>query len=293
MVVTCEGVELNLPSNSSLIKRAIESGQKIDFEKIDNPSALIDVILEWLSGLPSPLFPTEFYDCLFATFNITSAESRLNIQRSIMMELPTTNRAVLEKIFQFLSVILARNKYDEIVPTMFARYIFRPNSLHEQSGMALYVVKEMIVNFEIFQDVKVLPSQTSKRRLTLMQSLQNKSDSRQSQDLSDIQAKLRETEGDRGSWHQNYRRSLKLEESTAPTISQLEAEFKDWTFEDSSDGEGEDGNEFKVDESDRAKRNMALIMASKSNHNAAKNTTTDTSEYSEEDYDEDIDGSEY
>jgi hypothetical protein len=79
-----------------------------------------------------------------------------------------------------------------------------------------------------------------------------------------------------------------------PTIAQLEAEFKDWTFEDSSDGEGE-FNEFSLDEAERVKANMDMIMASRS---ISRNTTVtsmqgwETSELSsDEDFDEDIDGS--
>jgi hypothetical protein len=296
LLVTCEKTELSLPSDSTSIKLAIESGQKVDFEKIDNPSALVDVILEWLNELPNPLFPAEFYDCLFSTFNISSTDSRLNIQRSILLELPKANRAVLGKIFQFLSILLARNTYNDIVPLMFARYIFRPSSLHEQSGMALYVTKELMINYELFQDAKAAPSNASKRRLKLMQSLQKKSKSLHlSTDLLDIQSQIREALGN-AQWRQS-RKSVKVDD--APTIAQLEAEFKDWTFEDSSDGDTGEGNEFSTDESERTRKNMAVIMASKSNISRSttglsRKTTTDTSKmYSEEDYDEDIDGSEF
>lgn len=297
--MTCENAELSLPHDSTSIKLAIERRKKVDFEKIENPSALVDVILEWLNELPNSLFPPEFYDCLFATFNITSTESRQNIQRSIFLELPKANRAVLAKIFQFLSILLARNSYNEIVPLMFARYIFRPNSLHEQSGMALYVAKELIINYELFQDVNTVPSNASKRRLKLMQSLQKNSKSLHlSTDLLDIQSQIHEAIGN-GQWRQSTK-SVKPEEISAPpTIAQLEAEFKDWTFEDSSDGEPGEGNEFSADESERVKINMAVIMASKGNISRSttqlsRKTTTDTSNlYSEEDYDEDIDGSEF
>ncbi len=295
--MTCDGAELSLPHDSTPIKLAIENGQTVDFEKIDNPSALIDVILEWLNELPSPLFPAEFYDCLFATFNISSPESRLSVQRSIVTELPKANRAVLGKIFQSLSIILARNTYTEIVPLMFARYIFRPNTLHEQSGMALYVVKEMIVNYEIFQDLLTIPSVTSKRRLQLMQSLQRKSNSLQlSSELVDIQTQIREALRDQGvpSLRQQLSKSVQLNDSSAPpTISQLEAEFKDWTFEDSSDGE--EGNEFSVDESEQERKNMAVIMASKGRSDISRTTTaySNRSIADTEDYDEDIDGSEF
>lgn len=298
--MTCEGAELSLPHDSTLIKLALESGQTVDFEHISNPSALVDVVLEWLNELPSPLFPPEFYDCLFATFNISSSDSRLNVQRSIMKEIPSVNRAILGKIFQSLSIILARSKYNEIVPMMFARYIFRPNSLHEQSGMALYVVKELMVNYEIFHDLLTVPSVSSKRRLQLMNSLQRKSGNLNlSSDLVDIQSQLREAlvDQDEPSWKQQARKSAMLDGASAPpTISQLEAEFKDWTFEDSSD-DGE-GNEFSIDESEQGRKNMAVIMGNMNVKGNISRTTTGFTNRTNltidtEDYDEDIDGSEF
>ena len=69
-------------------------------------------------------------------------------------------------------------------------------------------------------------------------------------------------------------------------------------FQKSIEPKGE-GNEFSTDESERTRKNMAVIMASKSNISRSttwlsRKTTTDTSKmYSEEDYDEDIDGSQF
>jgi len=153
------------------LKGILDSGEELDFTKIQSPLELAGLVTTYLRELPEPLLTFELYPHFVQGGGIEKGPSRIQNLQLMVQNLPEANRKIVQQVISFLREIA---KYSDINKMTVANLalVFGPNMLRPKEETLQTVIdmpkvtsciQSLSENYEqIFEDKTVNDSEVNK-----------------------------------------------------------------------------------------------------------------------------------
>jgi hypothetical protein len=133
--LNAEGL-FRLSGQGSIVEQyraALDGGQEIEFDTVTDPHVVTGLLKMWFRELPEPILTWDLYEPFVQALAEKNEFNRLTYVRTLLLQLPPTNRYVLQHLFKFLRQVATNSNVNKMASKNLS-IVFGPNMLRKRKG---------------------------------------------------------------------------------------------------------------------------------------------------------------